>query len=411
MSQPAGKQSACESQGFRVGATRVRALRQRYEEELFERVIPFWERHSPDAEHGGFFNCLDRDGRVYDTTKHIWLQARQVFLFSRLYRTIRPEPGWLALARSGASFLRRHARREDGRVYFSVTADGWPVSLQRKIFSECFYVMALSEFGRASGEEDWITEARAEFSLIWDWAFDWRKVGRPAFAGEAALQNLAVPMILLNLIEVLTDGGKSREYWRETEECVQRMLLHVHADTRLVLENVAPDGSCVDSPAGRHLNPGHAIEAGWFLQHWAQRLGRADLSATAIDMVRWSHELGWDKEHGGLFYFLDAEGFSPTALEWGMKLWWPHCEALYAHLLTFSLTGDEGDWQRFLATDAYSFAHFPDREFGEWFGYLDRQGQVTHRFKGGPYKGCFHVPRALLLVRNLLETMERAASP
>jgi N-acylglucosamine 2-epimerase len=123
-------------------------------------------------------------------------------------------------------------------------------------------------------------------------------------------------------------------------------------------------------------------------------------------MIRWSHERGWDDEHGGLFYFLDAEGYSPTQLEWFMKLWWVHCEALYGHLLNYALTGDESDWAAFEAVDAYIFDHFADPEHGEWFGYLDRQGTVTHRFKGAPYKGCFHVPRALWLCIRLLEDME-----
>ncbi len=93
-----------------------------------------------------------------------------------------------------------------------------------------------------------------------------------------------------------------------------------------------------------------------------------------------------------------------------MKLWWPHCEALYAHLRT-AIKSDDADvraaaWRRFEATDTYTFKRFPDPEHGEWYGYLDRQGTVTHRFKGGPYKGCFHVPRALWLCWTLLKEAE-----
>ena len=387
----------------------ITALRGAYETELFERVIPFWEKHSPDTANGGFFSCLDRDGAIYDTAKYMWLQGRQVFIFSKLYRDVERKPEWLAMARSGAEFMRRHARRADGRVYFSLTADGKPLSLQRKIFSECFYVMGFAEFARASGEETWLKEAEDLFAQIWDWAFDWRKVGRPDFEGELPMQNLAVPMILLNLIEVLADGD-TKKYRSEIDECVRRMLLHLHADKRVVLENVAPDGSFVDTPAGRLLNPGHAIEAGWFLQHWAQRLGRKDLQSAAIEVVRWSHDLGWDREWGGIFYFLDAKGYSPLQLEWSMKLWWPHCEALYAHLLNWSLTGDQTDWARFEETHRYAFTRFSDPKFGEWYGYLDRRGEVTHRFKGGPYKCCFHVPRALLLVWRLLAKLEKRES-
>jgi N-acylglucosamine 2-epimerase len=381
------------------------SLRQRYETELFERVLPFWERHSPDPVHGGFFNNLARDGHVFDTTKHMWLQGRQAWMFSKLYRTVEQWPAWLDLAASGVGFLREHAARPDGQVYFALTQEGSPLYLQRKIFTECFYVMALAEYGRASDQPALVREAEEGLERLFAWAEDWTLVGRPRFEGETPSQMLAVPMILLNLIEEVA-GEDTARYSAEVESLIARFRLHVDAEAEVVREHVAPDGSVLAGPTGRLLNPGHAIEAGWFLQHWARRLGRPDLSALAVDVVRWSHRRGWDEEHGGLFYFLDAEGESPTQLEWFMKLWWPHCEALYAHLLNYRLTGASEDFNAFVETDRYTFAHFPDPEHGEWFGYLDREGRVTHTFKGGPYKGCFHVPRALWLCWTLLKELE-----
>lgn len=382
------------------------ALRRRYEQELFENVLPFWMKHSPDRKHGGYFNCLDRDGSVYDTAKYMWLQGREAWIFSKMYREVEQKPEWLEMAKLGIDFLRKNAIREDGRVYFKLARDGQPIYLQRKIYSECFYVMALAEYSRATGDAQIMEEAQAEFEKVWEFAFDWGKVGRPAMPGETPMQNLAVPMILLNLIEELTDGDP-KAYSKEIDECIRRMLLHVDAKTRTVYENVSPAGELLmESPEGRLLNPGHAIEAGWFLQHWAQRLGRKDLEQTAIEMVRWSHDLGWDKEFGGLYYFLDAKGHSPTQLEWNMKLWWPHNEAMYAHLLNYSITRDLADWEKFKAVDAYSFERFRDPVHGEWFGYLDRRGDVSQRFKGGAYKCAFHVPRSLWLCWKLLKKLE-----
>ena len=372
------------------------------EQELFECVLPFWERHSPDPVHGGFFNNLDRDGSVYDTTKHIWLLARQVWMFSKLYRRVEARPVWLTLARSGMAFLRAHAARPNGQVYFSVARDGRPLYQQRKTFTECFYVMALAEFGRASEQPALVQEARDALELLWTRSYDWSLVGRPTMAGTPASQALAIPMMLLNVLdEVMADGLE--ECRSEVDDCFRRIRLHVDPDAQLVHEHIAPDGRRLAGPAGRLLNPGHAIEAGWFLQHLAQRMRRTDVSALAMDMVRWSHRRGWDAEHGGLFYFLDSEDRSPVQLEWSMKLWWPHCEALYAHLLNFSLSGDAADWQMFEDVYRYAFARFSDPVHGEWFGYLDREGRRTHRFKGGPYKGCFHVPRALWLCIQLLD--------
>ncbi len=374
----------------------------RFEQELFERVLPFWEHHSPDRVHGGYFNNLDRDGSVYDTTKHIWLQARQVWMFSKLYRTVEARPAWLDLARLGMEFIRTHAARPNGQVYFSLAQDGKPIYQQRKTFTECFYLMALAEYGRASDQSALVKEAKDGVELLWTRSYDWSTVGRPSLPGTPPSQALAVPMMLLNVLDEVM-AADFNHCMAEVQDCIRRIQLHTDPDSGLVYEHVTPEGSRLDGPMGRLLNPGHAIEAGWFLQHIAQKLHRDDVAELAVNMIRWSHRRGWDREQGGLFYFLDSEGHSPVPLEWSMKLWWPHCEALYAHLLNFALSGDVSDWQAFQEVEQYTFKHFSDPEYGEWFGYLDREGRRTHRFKGSAYKGCFHVPRALWLCLRLLK--------
>ena len=84
-------------------ARALQALKTEFETELLESVIPFWERHSPDRAHGGYFNHLDRAGRVYDPTKNVWLQARQVWMFSKLYNDVEQHPRWLDLGLTTAS--------------------------------------------------------------------------------------------------------------------------------------------------------------------------------------------------------------------------------------------------------------------------------------------------------------------
>ena len=382
----------------------IRSLREEFEHELFQSVLPFWERHSPDWESGGYFNHLDRDGMVYDPTKNVWLQARQVWLFSKLYNDVAQNPRWLELAKLGMDFLRNYAVAPTGHVYFSLTADGKPIYQQRKIFSECFYAMALAEYGRAAHDPQFNQEARSVFNFIWEMVQHPEKAERPLLAGTPPLQSLAVPMIVLNLIEEIA-GDEFCDYQEQVDFCIAR--IQQHFVTGKVYEHVGPEGAMRPELAqGRLLNPGHAIEAGWFLLHWAQRLQDSSLQILSFDIIRQSFATGWDEEYGGLFYFLDAGGFSPTQLEWDMKLWWPHCEAMYAFLLLYSLAKEHDDWEQFIRVKAYTFSHFSDPEFGEWFGYLNRRGEVTQRFKGGPYKGCFHVPRALWLCWRLLQKLE-----
>jgi N-acylglucosamine 2-epimerase len=388
---------------------RIHHWQDRFHRELFSQVIPFWQTHSPDREYGGYFNCLDRDGQRFDTKKYVWLQGRQAWMFAKLYNEWEPRSEWLEMAHLGVEFLRHYAHRPDHRVYFCLTRDGKPLQLQRKIFSECFYVMALAEYARATHDQALQREARDVFTAILGWSKDLSQVGRPHFAGSAATSELAIPMILLNLIGELK-GGSSPDWQAETRWCLDQITLHVHPDLSLVLETVAADGSLLESPEGRLVNPGHAIEAGWFLLDYAEQHQDPTVTQQALDMIRWSLDFGWDPTYGGLFYFLDRAGYSPLQLEWSLKLWWPHCEAMVATLWAFCVTQDPEWLQRFDQVAEYTFAHFADPEGGEWFGYLDRQGQISQRFKGGPYKGCFHVPRALFLGLKLLDRARRSRS-
>jgi len=371
--------------------------------ELYENVLPFWLNHSLDRECGGYFNCLERDGRVYDTTKHMWLQCRQVWMLSRLYNTLEKKEHWLEAARPGADFIRKYGRDSQGRVYFSLSRDGRPVFIQRKIFAECFYIMALDEYSRAAGKPELRKEATDLFKKVLTWKDDPSALGRPVLEGQPAASSLAVPMIILWVADQLAESENGAPYKELLAESTAEMLLHARQDKKIVLENVAPDGSTLEGGPGRLINPGHAIEAGWFLLERARKTGDRKLGEAAVSMIEWSFEKGWDPEHGGIFYFLDSEGAPPLQLEWFMKLWWPHTEAMYALLLAWKHTGEQRFLEKFKLVADYAFDRFRDPRYGEWFGYLDREGRPTHTLKGGAYKGFFHVPRFLLLCIRLLE--------
>lgn len=391
-------------------SARLSAYRRFHQQQLYDNVLPFWLKHSLDRECGGYFNCLDEDGSVYDTRKNVWLQGREVWMLSKIHNR-HYSPGenspYLQAATLGADFLRKYACTGD-RCYFSLLRDGKPLFMQRKMFSECFYVMGLAEYARASGDHSARDEAHRIFKRIQDYASNPSLLGRPSYDnGMPATSELAVPMILLNLIEEL-NGPDGNDYADISVWCVQQIDKHYRPEMKLVLETVGSDGTPLDTIEGRLLNPGHAIECGWFLLAYAVKTGNVALRQKALNMMDWSFDLGWDTRDGGIFYFLDRSGRSPTQLEWSMKLWWPHNEALIGFMMAYRITGDEGYLKKFEKVHDYSFAKFPDRVHGEWYGYLDRHGEVTHRFKGSPYKGCFHLPRCLYLVSEEIKRIENA---
>jgi N-acylglucosamine 2-epimerase len=365
---------------------------------LLDNVIPFWEQHSIDWEQGGYFTCLDRQGKVYDTDKFVWLQNRQVWIFSMLYNQVEPKADWLKIAANGANFLAKNGRDAEGNWYFSLTREGKPLVQPYNIFSDCFAAMAFSKYALASGE-DWAREVALQaYQNVLRRKDDPKGQYNKAYPGTRSMKSLAVPMILANLsleMEGLLPGDRLAQILADTVHEVMGDFLD--GDRGLMYENVSPDGSHIDSFEGRLINPGHGIEAMWFIMDIANRSGDTQTIHQAVDVVMNILNFAWDQEHGGLYYFMDADGHPPQQLEWDQKLWWVHLESLVALAMGLRLTGRSDCWEWYQKMHDYTWSHFADTEGGEWFGYLNRQGQVLLNLKGGKWKGCFHVPRALYL--------------
>ena len=118
----------------------------------------------------------------------------------------------------------------------------------------------------------------------------------------------------------------------------------------------------------------------------------------SLVMIYFSDQILPESNHQAKTTFRAIREKKPTLqLESSMKLWWPHTESLYALVLAYTKTGDKVwlDWLD--KVHQYTYSHFVDSEIGGWFGYCDRQGNLTHTSKGGNYKGFFHTPRALLM--------------
>ncbi|XP_072286370.1 N-acylglucosamine 2-epimerase [Pyxicephalus adspersus] len=388
---------------------RLQHWRDQMSKEL-DKVMDFWIQHSEDKEYGGFFTCLSQDGAVYDELKYLWLQGRQVWMYCRLYRKVprfhRQEI--LTSAIAGGEFLLAHAQpsADSLKCAFVVTRDGRAVKVQRTIFSECFYVMAMDELWRTTHKGLYKKAARDMMDQIVHWVRkDPSSLGRPELPGADSVNAMAVPMMLLNLVDQLCEEDEEAAKTYEELEVwsVGRILQHIQRDGQAILENVSEDGKELPGCMGRHQNPGHALEAGWFLLRHASRHSDHRVAQTAVEkFVLLPFHSGWDQEHGGLFSFQDVDGHCPTQLEWSMKMWWPHTEALIAFLLGYQETRDPQLLDHFQTVFDYVFTRFLDPEHGEWFGYLSQEGKVALNIKGGPFKGCFHIPRCLYMCEEIL---------
>ncbi|WP_414528254.1 AGE family epimerase/isomerase [Nodularia chucula] len=383
-----------------------KTLAELYKNSLINDVLPFWEKYSLDWQHGGYFTCLNREGQVYDTDKFIWLQNRQVWTFSMLYNQLEKRTDWLKIAQNGADFLAQYGRDTDGNWYFALTSAGQPLVEPYNIFSDCFAAMAFSQYALASGK-DWAKDvAMQAYNNVLRRKDHPKGKYNKTYPGTRPLKSLAVPMILANLTLEMAWLLPSETLENVLASTVKEVMTDFFDQERgLMYENVAPDGSHVDCFEGRLINPGHGIEAMWFIMDIAHRNNDTQTINQAVDVVLNILNFAWDAEYGGLYYFMDAQGHPPQQLEWDQKLWWVHLESLVALAMGYRLTGRDQCWQWYEKIHDYTWSHFADPEYGEWFGYLNRRGEVLLNLKGGKWKGCFHVPRALYLCGKQFEAL------
>lgn len=377
---------------------------------LLNDVLPFWVRHCVDHERGGFFSALNRDGSILDTDKSVWVQGRFTWLLATLYSDVEQRPEWLALASHGIDFIRKHGFDRDGRMFFQVTRDGRPLRKRRYVYSEMFAAMALAAYAKASGDEVAADEANRLLRLVL------RYVNTPGLLPSKGIpetrqtKSIGVPMMIMHVAQVLREAIDDEPLCTETiDRCIGEIRDHfLKPDLECVMETVGPNGEVYDGFDGRMLNPGHAIEAAWFILHEARRRDNdPELVQLGCRMLDWMWRRGWDPEHGGILYFVDLEGLPVQEYWHDMKMWWPQNETIIATLLAYHLSHDEkyADWHEMAHCWAYD--RFPDAEFGEWFGYLHRDGGLSVPLKGNMWKGPYHIPRMQWYCWRILEEIKR----
>ena len=377
-----------------------------YRNDLIENIMPFWMKFGLDRKHGGIYTCLDRDGKLMDSTKSLWFQGRFGFIASFAYYHIEKKQEWLAASKSCIDFIETHCTDIDGHLFFEVTEEGIPLRKRRYVFSECFAAIAMSEYAIASGDKNYATKALEMFKRILKF------LSTPGFLEPKYLPTLqsrghSITMILINtasrIREVIEDPVLDRQI---NESLTSIRQYFMHPEFKALLEMVGPKGELIDTCNGRTINPGHCIETSWFIMEEARhRNWDKDLVQLALQILDWSWEWGWDKEYGGIINFRDCKNFPPQDYSQDMKFWWPQTEAIIATLYAYRATHDEKYLVMHKQISDWTYSHFPDKKFGEWYGYLHRDGTVAQPAKGNLFKGPFHIPRMMICSYMLCKEM------
>lgn len=389
----------------------IKSWAESYKKDLTENIMPFWMKYGLDCENGGVYTCVDRDGSLMDTTKSVWFQGRFAFICSFAYNNVEKNQEWLDAAKSTLEFIEKHCFDEQGHMYFSVTAEGKPLRKRRYVFSETFAAIAMSEYALATGDQHWAKRAIQVFEDTQ------RFLATPGFLpakfeADVKLQGHSIVMILINVGSCIRKVVDDPQLTQQIDESIEKLKKYfIHPEFKCLLETVGENGEFIDTNMTRTINPGHCIETSWFIMEEAKLRGwDKPMLDMALQVFDWSWDWGWDKQYGGIINFRDCKNLPPQDYSQDMKFWWPQCETIIASLYAYLGTGDEKYLYRHERISEWTYAHFPDAEYGEWYGYLHRDGTVAQPAKGNLYKGPFHIPRMMIkgymLCQEILKKLE-----
>lgn len=389
----------------------IKSWAESYKKDLTENIMPFWMEYGLDRENGGVYTCVNRDGSLMDTTKSVWFQGRFAFICSFAYNNVEKNQEWLDAAKSTLEFIEKHCFDEQGHMYFSVTAEGKPLRKRRYVFSETFAAIAMSEYALATGDQHWAKRAIQVFEDTQ------RFLATPGFLpakfeADVKLQGHSIVMILINVGSCIRKVVNDPKLTQQIDESIEKLKKYfIHPEFKCLLETVGENGEFIDTNMTRTINPGHCIETSWFIMEEAKLRGwDKPMFDLALQVFDWSWNWGWDKQYGGIINFRDCKNLPSQDYSQDMKFWWPQCETIIASLYAYLGTGDEKYLYRHERISEWTYAHFPDAEYGEWYGYLHRDGTVAQPAKGNLYKGPFHIPRMMIkgymLCQEILKKLE-----
>lgn len=389
----------------------IKSWAESYKKDLTENIMPFWMEYGLDRENGGVYTCVNCDGSLMDTTKSVWFQGRFAFICSFAYNNVEKNQEWLDAAKSTLEFIEKHCFDEQGHMYFSVTAEGKPLRKRRYVFSETFAAIAMSEYALATGDQHWAKRAIQVFEDTQ------RFLATPGFLpakfeADVKLQGHSIVMILINVGSCIRKVVDDPKLTQQIDESIEKLKKYfIHPEFKCLLETVGENGEFIDTNMTRTINPGHCIETSWFIMEEAKLRGwDKPMFDLALQVFDWSWDWGWDKQYGGIINFRDCKNLPSQDYSQDMKFWWPQCETIIASLYAYLGTGDEKYLYRHERISEWTYAHFPDAEYGEWYGYLHRDGTVAQPAKGNLYKGPFHIPRMMIkgymLCQEILKKLE-----
>ena len=386
----------------------VERAAEEYRQLLLTNLLPWWLNHAIDRECGGICTCIADDGVIVSYDKYVWSQVRALWTFSGAYNRVTADPVFRATADQLFAFVSKIEGAERGEWPFLVSRDGQIKEGPDSIQTDAFAICALVEYAKATGHQQAIELAKQTYrctlgKLRRPGSYPTRPYPIPE-GTKAQRVSMQFSLAYWELGKFLDDPAITAEAMALTDDVLDHFR---QPQQQVIVEYLSLDNKMLEPPIGTFVGPGHGIETAWFQIENIRHTGDFQRLDKALEIMRWSFEIGWDQAYGGLFLGVDLSGGTPYLPHAEKKLFWPHSEALCGALMGYELCGEDWCLNWYNKVHDWAFKHFPDREHGEWHQRLDRSGQVIDEVIALPVKDPFHLPRAVIYAIEVLQRLAR----
>nr|WP_302829741.1 AGE family epimerase/isomerase [uncultured Bacteroides sp.] len=377
-------------------------MKKEMEEELVSNILPFWINRMTDKVNGGFYGRIaGTEVLMPEAEKGAILNARILWTFSAAYRLLK-NPDYLKTAtRAKRYIIDNFYDKEFGGIYWSLDCKGQPLDTKKQIYALGFAIYGLSEYHRATGDEEALGYAIRLFESIEQYSFDASKNGycealtrewgeiadmRLSDKDENERKTMNTHLHILepytNLYRVWKDERLERQL-RNLISLFVNKILNQHTGHLELFFN--------DDWVSKYriVSYGHDIEASWLLHEAALVLGDKTVLAKVEPLVEYiaaAADEGLVPE-GGMIYetFLDKNKTDTD------RHWWVQAENVVGHVNLYQHFDDEVALQKAFRCWEFIKKYLVDYKNGEWHWSVRADGTVnTLDDKAGFWKCPYH---------------------
>ncbi|MBM6720040.1 AGE family epimerase/isomerase [Bacteroides gallinaceum] len=388
----------------------INQLRNEMRSELENNILPFWMNKMEDNEEGGFYGQITGEDELKpEASKGAILNARILWTFSSAYRLLK-KPEYLETATRAKRYLiDRFYDPQYGGIYWELDYKGNPLDTKKQIYAIGFAIYGLSEYARATGDEEALAYAQQLFDVIEQHSFDseqngyvealtrdWQPIEdmRLSDKDENEKKTMNTHLHILepytNLYRVWKDERLERQLRNLIEVFISRILDPQTGHLNLFFEE--------DWTNKYHIvSYGHDIEASWLIHEAALVLGDPALLKRIepiIIRIAQAADEGLNPD-GSMIYenFLDKQKIDRELH------WWVQAENVVGHINLYQHFGNTEALDTAVRCWEFIKTKLIDHKQGEWHWSLLPDGTVNRRDdKAGFWKCPYHNGRMCMEV-------------